>query len=210
MSVLQLEEKCSAIDLCSDELDAQHAMSMAVDKLVGVNNVYAYVVMDYAVEFGKYENGQVFLGTNRSLLTMDHLKYVQELRLFHEQGEFKAVRSGDQFRCRYRWDEQSEHNEKMAPLTILDEIHKLWGSVKKNDSLQEGTRLQSNRGTDLYLPIPLGSAKENGIVVRSYIQINRQQPIGLDDTYSKASNLYRFIDERFVRFVDWREGESTF
>jgi len=187
-------------------VDEQTAMEQARAAMESVGATWTYAVMDHAVAFGWCRDGDIVLVVDGCPAALDSLRYVQELRLFGEAGEFKAVRTGETFCCRVLEEDESANGVKY---TVYEETHKLWGTV--DTSGRHGRRnvpgwcmLSSDRGTCLYVPEPAGKVKSRGLLVRSYIEFSQQRPAA-NETDDVDSSLYRFVDERFVRFVDWHE-----
>ncbi|WP_339162663.1 CRISPR-associated protein Csx19 [Siminovitchia sp. FSL W7-1587] len=170
-------------------------------KVKSIPNGCVYAALDDAICLGVYENDQVIIGKGQERVTevLQTADYLQELRIFNDQQEFKATRIGQEFRWRIRQDDV-EDGERM---TCLDEPHKLWGKAKKLDGAKGWSLLEEERGPRLYIPQPIQPNGEKGIWFRKYItfyewSLEPPQPFH-----------YRFSDERLVAFVDWPvEGEE--
>ncbi|THF84695.1 type III-D CRISPR-associated protein Csx19 [Cohnella fermenti] len=180
------------------EGDDSEVLAAAARLLSRIPTIYAYVILDHAVAFGRWEQGTIMIGLDRALHQLENLLHVQELRLFHELGEFKATRVDERFRWRYRLDEAAE-----KPIDVLDETHKLWGISRSGTDPNGWTWLQSGRGTSIYLPYGQTGCVEYGVAVRHYIQFHRQHPAL--EPGEEANSLYRFVDERMVALVDWQD-----
>lgn len=195
MSHLTIAEQYSYLQKCTieeEELLAQISLNITVAS-------HVYAVLDNAVALGKYENGAIRLGLHRSVFTLNTCKYVQELRVFHPEFEFRAIRVDGTFRCRYLIDNRSVDGK---VLSIMEETHKLWGSARQGADGNGWSLLQSDRGTQLYFPGSVEAHGEKGIVVRSYIEFYEQKPADHPDEDCEG-NLYKFVDERFVKFINW-------
>ncbi|MED2256583.1 CRISPR-associated protein Csx19 [Brevibacillus parabrevis] len=188
------------------DVDEQAVMKLARETVDSFAEAFAYAVMDHAVAFGWYRDGEITLIVDGFPVVLDSLRYVRELRLFDKLAEFKAVRTGEAFCCRVL---QEDEDATSKPYTVYEETHKLWGSVDTSGrngrtTVPEWCLLSAERGTRLYVPEPKGRARSKGLIVRSYIEFCRQRP-GVEATDIDYSGLYRFVDERFVKFVDWGE-----
>lgn len=164
-------------------------------RMKSIPNGYVYAALDDEICLGIYENEQVTIGKGQEQVTevLQTAHYLQELRIFNEQQEFKATRVGQEFRWRIRQDDVEE-GERM---TCLDEPHKLWGRAKKLDRAKGWSLLEEERGSRLYIPCQIQQNAEKGIRFRKYItfykwSLEPPQPFH-----------YRFSDERLVAFVDW-------
>jgi CRISPR-associated protein (TIGR03984 family) len=173
--------------------------------LMGFEPAYAYAVLDDAVALGKYEGGVVQLGLHREVRPLDNARFLQELRIFNDRFEFRAIRVEGEFRCRLRVDGSRQDAENQV--FILDEQHKLWGAARKGPDANGWTLLQSDRGTELYFPGRVPEHGEKGVVVRSYLEFADDPPVSRDDE-EPGGNLVRFVDERLVKFVDWGVGNE--
>lgn len=187
------------------EYKEEEVLNIAACKLDGASDVYAYAVLDHAVAFGQWESGAVVLGLGSCLSSLETLRHVQELRLFHRNGEFKAIRAGEQFRCRYRADESTVSGE--TTLRTMDEEHKLWGACRRGADDTGYSLLESRRGTRLYIPFALNMHEEAAVIVRHYIRMNRIRPgTGKALRHDEFVNPLQFVDERLVAFVKWKKG----
>lgn len=165
-----------------------------LDKRVeGQLNVYA--VMDHAVALGLYRDGkiQIGLGLERRVAELP-LAYVQELRVFNEKQEFRALRKGKEFLWRLRIDETPmPGGEKVL---ILREKHKLWGSVKEKEDTGEWSLLREKRGSALLFPGRVELHGEKGVLVRNYIALGKS---------GDRKELVYYVDERLCGFENWEE-----
>ncbi|MFD0586462.1 CRISPR-associated protein Csx19 [Paenibacillus sp. GCM10027627] len=189
------------------DVDEQQVLRQAKGVLESFEEAYVYAMMDHTVAFGWCRGTDIILVVDGLPVILDSLLYVQELRLFGEFGEFKAVRTGDTFCSRILEEENSEIEKTYM---VYQETHKLWGSVDQGASknVPGWCKLSSARGTCLYVPETAKEASSKGLIIRSYIEFNRQPP-GIYETDFLDASLYRFIDERFVKFVDWHEREGN-
>ncbi|WP_270164534.1 type III-D CRISPR-associated protein Csx19 [Paenibacillus sp. SYP-B4298] len=204
--------------LCEEE----EVWGKAASVLEQAQNVYAYAMLDHAVCFGTWTSGQLVLGLDGRPAPLQSLRYVQELRLFHAEGEFKAVRmeAGEKFRCRYRLDQPVEEQGKQ--LHIMDEQHKLWGACRKGTDEMGWSLLESGRGTKLYIPMALPEHGEAAVQVRHYIQMNQLNPgtdvesendsiplnrnkPGTGGEFDESVNPFQYVDERLVTFAVWTQ-----
>ncbi|MDD2401841.1 MAG: CRISPR-associated protein Csx19 [Clostridia bacterium] len=162
---------------------------------------FVYMVMDHRVALGSYEKGeiQIELGLENKVTDLP-LKYVQELRVFEENREFCALRIGGSFKWRLRVDVKEE-TPNFRRVSILDEIHKLWGAVRKEEEKEKGewSLLSTKRGNAIYFPGGVKLHGEKGLVVRNYLQFN---------TADSENGLVQFVDERFCEFVDWSNEDG--
>jgi CRISPR-associated protein (TIGR03984 family) len=171
--------------------------------LMGFEPAYAYAILDDAVALGRYDSGVVQLGLHREVHPLDSARYLQELRIFNENFEFRAIRVEEEFRCRLRIDDQRQ--DETDQVFTLDETHKLWGAAREGADDNGWSLLQSNRGTQLYFPGIVRKHNEKGFVVRSYLEFADYPPVARD-VEEPGGNLVRFVDERLVSFVDWDIG----
>lgn len=199
-------------DMTSWLCEEEEVWSKAASVLEQAQNVYAYAMLDHTVCFGRWTSGQLVLGLDVRPAPLRSLRYVQELRLFHAEGEFKAVRmeEGEKFRCRYRLDRPVE--EQGEKLHIMDEQHKLWGACRQGADEQGWSLLESGRGTRLYIPMALPKHGEASVQVRHYIQMNQLKP-GTDGELKKdeSVNPFQYVDERLVTLTQWTQkgGDSS-
>lgn len=177
--------------------DETELLSKVRENIADSANVY--VILDDAVALGKYKDGHIQIGLNRTVHTLDTCKYLKELRVFNETCEFRAIRVDGTFRCRYRIDGPQENAKQLA---ILKETHKLWGAARQGEDANGWSLLQSDRGTQLYYPGVVQAHGERGVVVRSYIEFYKHRPAASPDD-DCGGNLYKFVDERLVEFVNW-------
>lgn len=187
------------------EYNEGEVLDIAANCLEGATDVYAYAMLDHAIAFGRWISGALVLGLGNSTTSLETLRHVQELRLFHQSGEFKAVRVREKFRCRYRTDESNVTGG--TKLRTMDEEHKLWGACRRGADDTGWSVLESNRGTRLYIPFALNKHEEAAVVVRHYIQLNRIKPgTGNALQSDEFVSPFQFVDERLVTFVKWKKG----
>ncbi len=147
---------------------------------------FVYAVFDHAICIGKSEAGTLSFKQYTGKTIEENLDFLQEIRIFNEEREFRAVRVDGQFRWRLRMD-----NDEGEPTYYLDETHKLWGKAV-NVQEDDWTLLKEERGTKLWFPENIKKDGEKGIVIRQYLAFGQ--------------NSYCFSDERLIGFVDWYEG----
>lgn len=186
-----------------DVVDEEHLLPNIRSKIAAPAFVYA--MMDDAVALGKYENGRIELGVDRTVQTLASCRHVLEMRVFNSACEYKAIRVDGVFRCRFRIDHPHSGGE---TLSIMEETHKLWGAARHGADANGWSLLLSDRGTRLYFPGVVAPQGEKGFVVRSYIQFYEQKPVR-NPGEDSGGNLYKFVDERFVDFANWplEQGE---
>lgn len=161
---------------------------------------WVYAVLDQAVALGSYREGriQIGLGLERKVIELP-LDYVQELRVFNHQKELRALRCADSFRWRVREDRETEQG---GELWCLDERHKLWGSVRKEEDSGAWSLLSEKRGSAVLFPARLKLHTEMALKVRNYLKFPRAD---------EENGLVQFIDERLCGFAPWpddqKEGE---
>ncbi|MFK4301568.1 CRISPR-associated protein (TIGR03984 family) [Paenibacillus sp. RC254] len=195
------------------------------------SETYVYGVMNDQVAIGRYYNQQLWMGHAQSwdvkeLKSIEDVKQLRELRIFNVDQELRALRVGQQFRLRLLQDNHSHASasddqddqvnlsdqvelsgdfEQSGPRiwSSLDEKHKLWGSAdvskSKLNDIQEHkwTPLVAARGTRLYFPGELKQGAQKAVQIRNYIDFN---PVA--NKLGAYTPIYRFVDERFVDFVD--------
>ena len=74
------------------------------------------------------------------------------------------------FRWRLRKDQATE--PEACGICVLDETHKLWGSIWEEEDRGPWSLLRSKRGSAILFPENIGLHGEKGVKVRNYIQIN--------------------------------------
>ena len=163
-------------------------------------NAFVYAVMDHAVALGLYGGGGIQIGLGSEKKPADlPLAYLQELRVFNAQKELRVLRSADGFRWRVREDQGPEQG---GNIWHLDEKHKLWGSVQKEEDTGEWSLLREKRGSTILFPAKLELHAEKALIVRNYIAFLRAE---------EEDGLVHFIDERLCGFTNWlddkKEGE---
>ena len=163
---------------------------------------FVYAVMDHAVALGLYGGGGIQIGLGPEKKAADlPLAYVQELRVFNAQKELRALRCADGFRWRVREDQCVEQG---GNIWHLDEKHKLWGSVQKEEDTGEWSLLREKRGSAILFPAKLELQAEKALIVRNYIVFLRAK---------EENGVVHFIDERLCGFANWpddkKEGERN-
>lgn len=198
MKLLRIEEILSYQQ--SGQVEERSLLDTIYEYIKGKAQVY--VAMDHAVALGLYENGmiQIGLGLERKVEELP-LAYVQELRVFDAQKELRALRFDDVFRWRLRVDQGTEPGS--CTWSVLDEKHKLWGSVQKEKDMGTWSLLSEKRGSAIFFPDKVGLHGEKALLVRNYIEFKKAE---------EENGLVHFADERLCGFVDWqdkeREGEQ--
>lgn len=190
-------------------LSENHVETIGEDCLLDYINThitekaYVYAVLDYAVVLGELKDGNIKVGFGLTNKIEDlQLAYVQELRVFNDKSELRAIRSEDIFNCRIRVDEKQETFGAGNKCYVMDENHKLWGSVKKNNS-NGWSLLRSKRGSAILYPEILKEHDKIAIQVRNYIEYKEAQ---------EECGLIHYVDERFCGFTLWAassKGESN-
>lgn len=150
---------------------------------------FVYAVFDHIVCLGIMANGVISFKTGETNIEKE-LDFLQELRIFNESREFRAIRVHHQFRWRIRADVEQKNNK---PVNYFDETHQLWGKASAEPK-NNWTLLAEKRGTELWFPAKLDAGDKKGIKIRQYLEFSEKS--------------YQFTDERLVCFVDWPKEES--
>lgn len=156
----------------------------------------AYAILDYAVALGVLDEGglRLGLGLERKVISPE-VRYLQELRVFDEDREFRAIRVQDGFRWRLRTDGQGDN------ASVLEETQKLWGSAAEDRATEalpgDWTLLRARRGSAILFPAQVPVHGEKGLIVRHYLDFG-QTTAGL-----QGGSLYRYSDERLAGLTDW-------
>ncbi|MGP8313261.1 CRISPR-associated protein Csx19 [Enterocloster aldenensis] len=154
---------------------------------------YLYVVMDYGVGMGLYENGdfQIRMESEKKFVPIPW-EYVQELAVFNQCQELRLRHVQNRFCGRYCVDEDDAGLE----IYFMDEVQKLWGNVELEE---DGYYLLTSlRGSRLWVPVISDGQgwihKQMGIRVRSYMDFPQA---------SERKGLFWKKDERFLGICSW-------
>lgn len=142
---------------------------------------YVYAVFVDEICLGRYKNSLLHFN-DRNI--EDTLHYLQELRVFTKESEFRAMRVGQEFRCRHRIE--SEIGDESY---YIEETQKIWGSSITDK--HEWSHLREARGASLWVPFKLKKGEKLGLRVRQYLQFDEKS--------------YQYEDERFVDLEKWEE-----
>lgn len=148
-------------------LTMPEAIQKAVQEFHG--SAKLYVVLDYAVCFGVYQNGQFLVGLGEEKeATMLEWKYVRELRIFDTNKEMLLISNADGWSGRVRNDLYEGKRE-----YCLTERQKLWGQAAKNSQkvITGWTLLVSGRGTRIQIPEQLSEGEAAALSIRRYMRI---------------------------------------
>lgn len=139
---------------------------------------YVYAVLDDAVGFGCYENGQFSIGL-RNQKTPEPLRweYLRELRIFDESGELLLGPFEGHWTGRYRGSMVKQDDDRKE--YYIDEEQKLWGKKKEGDQVCKlgWSLLTSDRGTQIQIPMLLSGNNETeaALKIRRYIRIPNKE-----------------------------------
>ena len=201
MKLLQIKDVTTSA-LTGEPIAKQALLNTIRQNITGVADVY--LVMDHAVALGRYKNGDIHIKLSQKDETTDlPIEYVQELRVFRGDREFRALRNGEVFCWRLRIDNDDKNNGddkrviESSKIYRLDEIHKLWGSVRNATDSGDWSLLSTQRGSSIYFPGEVPLHGEKGLAVRNYIQF-----------HSTDDGVVQFVDERLCSFVDWPNREA--
>ncbi len=170
-----------------------------------IGEVCLYAVMDHAVVLGLYNGGKIEIGLKAGretkILTELPFPYLQELRVFNQQQEFRAVKLEGNYIWRLRVD--GEEGPGFRRLNTLDEVHKLWGAVRKEeDSSDKWSLLSAKRGSGILFPEHIPCHGEKGVCVRNYLYFGKAD---------EENGLVQYVDERLLGFMNWpvrKEGKQ--
>ncbi|MCI6465070.1 MAG: CRISPR-associated protein Csx19 [Faecalicatena sp.] len=173
------------------ELDSVEDVEVRIKKQFK-EKVWLYVVLDFAVGFGIYENGSF-------MIRLDHYEkpvpldweYLQELRIFNETGELRLTPFEGRWIGRYRGS--NIFNEKKVLQSneyCIDEQQKIWGRVKDTSGLW--SLLASERGTRIWVP-EKEEAREWAVCLRKFMRMPN-----IED-----KELVYQTDIRMVGFCPW-------
>lgn len=211
-STLNINEIWSSQAQVHSRVMEDAVFTLVKSKINGPAHVYA--VMDHAVAFGRYDNGEIKVAIaepdqHTGKLEQLPISYVRELRIFQADIELRAVRSGDSFCWRLRQDFKTAIPDRPKGY-ILDELHKLWGAVSKSKIQEEKehlpgwSMLTSRRGSAILVPGTYETQAEVGLKIRNYIDFRPA---------SEGNGIIHFMDERLLGFETWpgdqrREGNK--
>lgn len=184
--VQKIISKTEKINICKEEIAGE------VERLFHEMS-YLYVVLDYGVAMGLYENGnfQVCMGSGKKIASIPW-EYVQELAVFNQYQELRLRYVQNRFCGRYCADEDDGGSETY----FMDEVQKLWGNVELEEDGY--CLLTSFRGSRLWVPVisdgPGRIQKQVGIKVRTYMDFLLA---------SERKGLFLKKDERFLGICPW-------
>lgn len=196
---------------------------------------YIYVILDYAVALGIYQEGKLFIGfcenegcaikcygdKAEEKISLAHelfADYVRELRVFDEKQELRFVRLGQEFFMRF-WRDREEKTETQIRedkeknfanvIYCSEEIQKIWGKVKKYKK-EDGKFVP-------YGWCLLESNRGSKILVPDIFDRKEQngnekaliirEYIQFPDA-SDEIGLVKIVDERMCGLCDWKEERN--
>lgn len=172
------------------------------------SGAFAYAVLDYAVAFGKYEEGELYIGIGAEKRPASlNWEFLQELRIFDEEKELKLVKVNGSWTGRFRNDAE----EVLKQDCVLDQKQKLWGHIVKESGIPGWSILRSERGTVIQIPVEfdknIGESQEAGLLVRRYI---KYPPAFEEQEKEVQKGLGYQEDVRLAGFALWgaEEGEE--
>lgn len=112
-------------------------------------------------------------------------RWLQELRLFCDRGEWRIWRAGDGFDGRRRIDDEGDEGD------VLDDDQSLWGTKAEPDAT-EGTAVSEARGIRYRVPVVL---RDDDLPLRLTVR----QYLSYDE-----AGLAGVADARLVRLATWR------
>ncbi|MCB7304921.1 CRISPR-associated protein Csx19 [Bariatricus massiliensis] len=179
------------------------------------NGANLYVVLDYAVGFGKYQNGEFYVGLgNHTALEPLPWEYTRELRIFDEAVELWLKPAGDKWKGRFRGSSDRIHAVGETEITdglksdeeteyYMDEKQKLWGEVRKENQggISGWSLLTSGRGTQIQIPMKLQKPKNHEVCNRvgAAIEVRRYMRI----PNAENQELVYQTDIRMKGFCQW-------
>ncbi|GEM_PF-5940660 len=176
-------ETASTVDRAL-ELDDREAVEDRLRqeaKRVGTAGAWLIAWLDYAVLVGRVADGAVV--TRQPV----DPRYLQELRLFAEAGEWRLWRAGSGFAARRRLDGAGE------PVDVLEDDQSMWGTTA-DATADRWTRLSESRGIAYDLPAPVADADlPLRLRLRHYLASDADGVVGVAD-----SRLVAICDHRGV------------
>jgi CRISPR-associated protein (TIGR03984 family) len=134
--------------------------------------------------WGIWQDGEIVLSDGSRL----EMIYVNEMRVFNEQGELHLSKSGDAFSGRYREDQGNQSCE------YVDTVSRFWGSKGKRE---KGFVELNDEERKIQLTVPCDKdGKYYGLVTRNYI--------GINDKTGQAG----YDDYRYVRIISGEGGRE--
>jgi len=151
---------------------------------LGPGGAWLIAWLDYAVVIDAVVPG-------RPLREAIDPRWLQELRLFSDRGEWRAWRMGDGFAGRRRLDDEGETWD------VLDDDQSLWGTKAEPDGAG-GTTVSEARGIRYRLPVALlDDDLPLRLTVRQYLSY-------ADD------GLAGVVDARLMRLATWHGAPIAF
>lgn len=163
--------------------------------IIKSKNSNLYMVTEYAVYLGKIQDGKIELGG----ASVPKPCFILEVRIFEEDKETKLTRTKEGFVWRKRTDK--EKSKEHYKISVIDEEHKLWGKVTRVE--KEWSTLEDQRGTKINIPNKYVEGASVGLIFRKYIDF-QDWNLAINQPF-----CYKIIDERLVKYTDWREDEMN-
>lgn len=172
---------------------AWETLPAQIAEFAGSDTFLVYAEYAYAVALGKLVNGQFTIYfSDRSPEQQElPLTYLQTLRVFNKDAEFRAVRDGNEIHGRIRRDGTGEDCD------ILDMRYQLLGEA---DEAAGKSVLTNREGAYIPVPFSLNAHTKLALQARSYVSFPKIPTGSAADT-----GLMLFTDDRFLGLVNCKE-----